>query len=177
MKLSRQSGVAGLRGSCRRQGGLLLVECLVYIGLSALVVGMAFAAFYHVWENAQSIRRVSADIARTLQAGERWREDVRRATGPLILSGGAGAGPKTLTIPQANAEVTYVFTSTNVTRSGGSTASQVQTVSGVKAFRLVEERRRQVSIWRWEIELRSSPKAKLRPLFTFLAVESQGGGR
>ena len=65
--------------------GFSLLECVIYIALFAVVVGLGIASFFHCRDSAESLRRTADDIVVTLKAGERWREDVRRAVAPLQL--------------------------------------------------------------------------------------------
>src|SRR5215470_16859351 len=67
----------------RHRGGYLLVECLVYIAVLAVVMGVAFSAFYRCLSSWRDLARNTDDIARVLKAGEIWRADIRAAAGPL----------------------------------------------------------------------------------------------
>jgi len=64
-----------------RSSGMLFLECLVYIGVFFVLTGLAFEAFYAGWDHHRNLDRNVTDIVRTLRAGERWRADVRAATG------------------------------------------------------------------------------------------------
>src|SRR5580765_2729022 len=75
-----------------RSNGFLLIDCLVYIGLLAVLLGLAFIAFYRVSDYSRHLSQNAADISRALYAGERWRKDVRTATGtPQLVQSGEGA--------------------------------------------------------------------------------------
>jgi len=77
MKLAREINLqrgASWSVTRRREAGVLLVECLIYLSVWSVLLGLSFAAFYRVWDNATRLRRSAADIARVLQAGERWRD-------------------------------------------------------------------------------------------------------
>ncbi len=155
----------------RREAGVLLVECLIYLSVWSVLLGLSFAAFYRVWDNATRLRRSAADIARVLQAGERWREDVRQATGPLQLVSTEQSVEQALHVPQASGEVVYYFTGTNVLRRGAGDMPFVETLGGVKASRLKRDALEPVVAWRWEVELKAGKtKPVVRPLFTFQAV-------
>src|SRR6266571_9332449 len=125
----------------RRQAGFMLEECLVYLAVSSVLLGLAFGAFYRVMENAKGLRRNAADIARALQAGERWREDIHRATGPLRLVGMEGAVEQAFHVPQQTGEVVYFFTGTNVVRRANPDAPWIETLAAVKHSRLVRDPR------------------------------------
>src|SRR5262245_40944303 len=55
------------------RSGMMLIDCLAYIALLALILTMAFAAFYRANDYSRELSRNTADITRALQAGERWR--------------------------------------------------------------------------------------------------------
>ena len=155
----------------RRQAGFMLEECLIYLAVSSVLLGLAFGAFYRVMENAKALRRNAADIARALHAGERWREDIHRATGPLRLVSMDGAVEQAFHVPQQSGEVVYYFTGTNIVRRANPDAPWIETLAAVKHSRLVRDPREQVVAWRWEVELNAGRKKPLvRPLFTFQAV-------
>ena len=151
--------------------GFALVDCLAYIALLAIILTMAFAAFYRAMEHSRDLSRNAADIARALQAGERWRADVRASTRPprfetvgdetqLRLAGGAG-------------EVSYAFRAGGVLRQVLPNTNWVEVLPRAASSRMFEERRRHVGVWRWEVELPGRQKvARVRPMFSFQAVAS-----
>src|SRR5674476_390798 len=63
--------------SVRRQAGILLIECMVYISVFAILTGIGTAAFYFCWDHTRAVIYATDDIASALRAGERWRADVR----------------------------------------------------------------------------------------------------
>ena len=149
----------------------LLEECLIYLVVSSVLLGLAFASFYRVMENAKNLRRNAADITRVLQAGERWRQDVHQAVGPVRLVSPEDATSQALHVPQTSGEVIYFFTGTNMLRSAATGAPWIEVLSGVKRSRLVPDSLDRVVAWRWELELSTGRKKPLvRPLFTFLAA-------
>jgi hypothetical protein len=157
--------------SRQRERGIMLVECLVYISVWSALLVLAFAAFYRVYTNAVSIRRTSADIVRAVNAGERWREDVHRAIGPLRLITTDGTEDQALHIPQQAGEVVYYFTGTNLMRRVNPDTGWMEALAGLKSSRMIHDVRARVSSWRWEVELQPGKrKAAVRPLFTFQAV-------
>jgi len=155
----------------RRQSGFLLGECLIYISVWSILLGLSFAAYYRVLDNTTRLRRSAADIARVLQAGERWREDVRHATGPLKLVGIDGTAEQAFHVPQASGDVVYYFTGTNLLRRAAADAPWLETLARVKTSRMNKDARGRVVAWRWEVELNpGKKKSAVRPLFTFQAV-------
>jgi hypothetical protein len=173
-KPARNSHGNGLRLRTRRfrhHEGILLVECLVYFSIWLVVMGLAFAAFYRCLDYSKALSRNAADIVRVLQAGERWRDDVRGATGPLELF--ELEDDLALHIPQTAGETIYLFMKGGIWRSTGKSAPRMQILSGVRTSRMLKDERERVVTWRWEIELKNAQKAaRVRPLFSFQAVTS-----
>ncbi len=151
------------------QAGYSLLECLIYIAVLAVIMELAFEAYYRVDLHNRHLTRNAADIVRVLQAGERWREDVRSATGGPVP---AGAGTdQELHIPRKNGEVTYAFREGTVWRRSSPAGDWREFLPGVKRSRMVADSREKVAAWRWELELQSTQQVvRLPPLFTFLAA-------
>ena len=159
------------RTSRHHAKGILLIECLVYFSIWLVVMGLAFAAFYRCLDYSKALSRNAADIVRVLQAGERWREDVRRATGPLERF--EFDDDLALHIPQTTGETIYVFVKDGIWRSTGERAPWMKILSGVRSSRMLKDERERVVTWRWEVELKNAQKAaRVRPLFSFRAVTS-----
>jgi len=153
------------------QQGIMLVDCLVYLAIWVVVVGLAFSAFYRCMNYSKNLARTADDIARALKAGERWREDVRAASGPLERVSGQASVEQALHIPQKTGEVIYRFIDGAVLRQSGTNASWIPALTGVKSSRMEKDERQRVVSWRWEVELKNKQKvARVRPLFTFQAV-------
>jgi Tfp pilus assembly protein PilE len=153
----------------RRPRGVCLIECLVYISVLFVILAVAGAAYARVLDHTRQMRRVAADIARALEAGERWRADLRAATAsPRLVAEGQ---VQALHLPRPDAEVVYFFDGSNVVRRAGADASWQTFLPRVKASRFVAESREHVHTWRWEVELQSGPRpARTPPLFSFTAV-------
>ena len=154
----------------RRAQAFTLIEVLVYMSMLAVLMGLGYAALYRSMDASTGLRRNASDITQALNAGERWREDVRAATQPLRVEQISDA-ESLLHIPQANTEVTYRFASNNVSRRVGS-AEWSPALEHVDHSGFISDARQKVTAWKWEIELQSYHKSltSLPPLFTFLAV-------
>jgi len=174
----RRSRRVGLRTSHFALGtpeGFLLIDCLVYIALLLLLLNLAFMAFYRTLDTSKRLNRDAADIARALQAGERWRADVRSATAQPRLE--ETGGERLFHLPRANGEVLYTFREGVVLRQDttGTNATWEPVLVDVKSSRLLAEPRQRVRGWRWELQLTSVNKTqRMRPLFTFQAVAGPG---
>ena len=64
----------------RTQAGYLLIECLVYMSVLVVVLGLGLGAFYVCWDYSKALHYATDDITAALHAGERWRADIRSAT-------------------------------------------------------------------------------------------------
>jgi hypothetical protein len=172
---ARNSHGNGLRLSTQtfrhHEKGILLFECLVYFSIWLLVMGLAFAAFYRCVDYSKALSRNAADIVHVLQAGERWRDDVREATGPLERFD--LEDNMALHIPHTTGETIYLFMKDGIWRSTDESAPWMKILSGVRTSRVLKDERGRVVTWRWEVELKNVRKAaRFRPLFSFQAVTS-----
>ena len=59
----------------RPAAGIMLVECMVYVALFAVVTGLAFAAYYRSEQTARSLHRNATDILRVVKTGEIEADD------------------------------------------------------------------------------------------------------
>jgi hypothetical protein len=149
-----------------------MVEMLVYIGVLAVVLGLAYAALYRCMNNSVVLRYNAEDITRALDAGERWRADIRAAGTNLQLE--ASSDEQILQLPGSRQNVAYRFSGDTLFRRVGS-GPWVSILGRVKHSSMEPDVRRNVTAWRWELELEPRSKAtikpgRVRPLFTFLAV-------
>ena len=150
----------------------MLVECLVYLSCLFAVLGVAMTVFYQVLDFSRGLRRNAEDITRVLKAGERWRADVRAATDRLRVE--EGLAGRALHIPQRDGRVSYLFVTNAVVRCTEKSGRCEMILLAAKECRFLPESRRQVTAWRWEVELPSRLKAvRVHPLFTFTAVSAR----
>lgn len=157
------------RGGTRGRRGASLLECLVYIGVLFVVLAVAGAAYVRVLDHTRDMRRVAADVARALAAGERWRADVRAATAPPWLA--ATGEVCALHLPGVGGEVVYFFDGSNVLRRVAPDSAWEPCLPRVKATTFVADARSRVTAWRWEVELQPGRgPARVSPRFSFSAV-------
>lgn len=153
----------------RRQAGILLVECLVYIAVFGILVGGGMAAFYFCWDHTRAVIFATDDISAALRAGEHWRADVRGATGEI--SSQTTATGEVVRIPESGQAIIYRFESGTVRREGPAANSSQLLLPKVKTSQMQPETRGAVNAWRWEVELTPRRKEARLPLrFTFEAV-------
>jgi len=147
----------------------MLIECLVYIGLVFAILGVGYAALYRCINDSIALRRNADDITRSLLAGERWRADLRSASGPARLETSLSA-EQLLVIPARPGDISYRFSNQGVFRRVADRPWS-QMLPEVQSATVESEARGNVSVWRWELELRTKGKAgRIKPLFTFIGV-------
>jgi type II secretory pathway component PulJ len=150
---------------------MFLLECLVYIALLAVVMDLAYAAYYRCAENSQHLNQNVDDVVRALQAGEHWRDDIRAARA-------INESENALQLVQSNATVDYVFEGNALWRRAKAGDPLLRFLPGVKSSRMEKDARREVTAWRWQVELltRGAP-GRFRPFFAFEAVPSAAQSR
>ncbi len=153
----------------RNQAGMLLIECLVYIVVFAILLGLGTAAFYFCWDHSRALIYATDDIESALHAGERWRADVRGATGKITVES-MNQG-QVVQIPEGGSEIIYRFADGELRRQAGPSKPAALLLPKVKNSRMQEDLHGTVTAWRWELEM--SPRreeTQLPLLFTFEAV-------
>jgi hypothetical protein len=155
-----------------RLAGIMLLECVVYIAVFAILLGGATTVFYFCWDHTQAVIYATDDIASALRAGERWRADVRGATG--IISTEETATGEVVKIPEGEKEIIYRFDSGEVRRQMSSSKFSELLLPKVKASQMKPDARGEVRSWRWELKLAQRRKeANLPLLFTFEAAQTK----
>ena len=155
----------------RRQRGIMLVECLIYLAITALLVGLGMALFIRCLNAASDLSRNADEIARTVSVGERWRADLRQATAAPQLSAAHAAE---LVIPQAGGPVTYLVADDAIWRRAAGEATWTRLLERVAHAEWNAEARGPVTAWHFDLELKSRKRgARLRPLFSFVGVAGE----
>jgi len=153
----------------RVPAGYLLMECLVYIALFAIIVGLGLATFFLCWDNSKALLYATDDIAAASHAGECWRADVRAATGEISVE--TTTAGELLRIPRGTNTVLYLFKAGEIRRQLEASDFSELLLPAVKASQMVMSQRGPVSAWRWELELQLRRKETHLPLlFTFEAA-------
>jgi hypothetical protein len=154
----------------RRCAGILLVECLVYIAVFAILVGGGTVVFYFFWDHSKALIYATNDIEAALRAGEGWRADVRAATGKI--SAETTAAGEVVRIPETGREIIYRFESGELRREIPAINDSRLLLPKVKTSRMETDVRGDVNGWRWELELVQRRKEMSLPLrFAFEAVQ------
>jgi hypothetical protein len=137
---------------------------MVYLSLLTVIFGLAYAAYWRCLDNSKRLQLNAAEILQAVEAGERWRDDVR-------LSQSASVQGDLLTLVQPGDTVEYRFDNQSILRHSARSNQTVCLLRNVKFSGISPDLRREVHAWKWELEMQSAKKPPfLRPLFTFEAV-------
>lgn len=154
----------------RSQAGLTLIECMVYLAVFVILAGIASGSFYVCWDGYRALISTTDDVTAALRAGERWRADVRGASGTIRVE--TTSSGQVVTIPEDGKEIIYSFDSKGLRRQAGPGGFSLVVLSKVKSSEMKCETRGSVRAWQWELELPERRKGPHLPLlFTFEAAQ------
>lgn len=152
--------------------GFTLIECLAYIAVLGVLMSVGSYTVSKAWDQSRLLNRNAQDISQTLRTGERWRADIRAATGLVVVA--SSATNELVRMAARTGPVEYQFAAGEIRRRAGTNAPWVTVLSRVQTSAMQRIQRAGVSGWRWELELAPLEKhARLRPLFTFTAVPGE----
>jgi hypothetical protein len=155
----------------RHETGILLMECIVYLAVFAILLGVGTASFYYCWDHTRAVIQATDDITAALRAGERWRADVRGATGKISIE--TMPTGEVVRIPETAGEIVYRFEIGQLYREISTTKNSQLLLPKVKTSQMETESRGGVTAWRWELELKERRKETHLPLqFTFEAAQA-----
>lgn len=172
--LNKKADVGARRGvwmpaARHAERGILLIECLIYLGVVLVVIGAALAAFYNALDHSKRLRSNAEDMTRALRVGEQWRADVRSAAGAIRVE--RGQGGIAFCIPSGDQEVAYIFSTNQIVRIKSKDGLSEPLLTGIKRCAFHQDNWGTVTAWRWELEFASVMKAvRETPAFTFIAV-------
>lgn len=151
---------------------MFLIECLVYIAVLTILMAVAVGVFYVCWNGFEALISTSDDVGAALRAGERWRADVRCASGTISVENTASG--QVVNIPEDGKEVVYSFDSSEIRRQIGPNGSSQVFSMKVKSSEMKSDVRGGVRAWQWELELPERPRGPHVPvLFTFEAAQKE----
>lgn len=154
----------------RSRSGISLIECLVYVAVLTILTGVALGTFYVCWDGFRGTILTSDDVSAALRAGERWRADVRGASGTISVE--KTASGQILKIPESGKQVVYSFDSGALRRGAGAHGPFQLVFAKVKSSEMKSDIRDGVRAWQWELELPERSKGPHVPmLFTFEAAQ------
>jgi len=152
------------------EAGITLVECIVYIAVFLILSSVATGAFYLSWDHSKALISATDDINAALQAGERWRADVRAASGTIRVE--KTPSGQVVSIPEGEKEIVYRFSSGDVRRRVGTGGFSALLLPRVVSSEMTLDRRGDVRAWRWELQVAQRRRETHLPLlFTFEAAQ------
>lgn len=149
--------------------GITLIECLVYIAVFSILLGLGTAALFLCWDQTKAVAYATNDIESALRAGEHWRADVRAATGTITVE--SAPSGQVVTIPEGGKEISYRLSAGELWRQTSLQSVSQLLLSKVNSSQMQADPRGQVVAWRWELQLGERRRETHLPLvFTFEAV-------
>lgn len=160
------------QNSRQARGGLMLMECLVYLSVWFVIVSVGFGLFYQAYSKSKQLSRNARDIVQTLQTGERWRAEVRAtALPPRWVTRAEGEEDLDFVLGGEDSWIAYRATGSNILRRTAVDPRWQEVLRGVASSAMVREERAGVVSWRWELEIKPYVlKSQVRPRFSFQAV-------
>ena len=154
----------------RSRAGIMLVECMVYLAVFLILAGVASGSFYVCWDGFRALISTTDDVSAALRAGERWRADVRDASGNITVE--TTSSGQVVKIPENGNEIIYSFDSKGLRRQMGPGGFSRLVLPKVKSSEMKCETRGAVRAWQWELELPERRKGPHLPMFfTFEAAQ------
>jgi hypothetical protein len=156
----------------RRTAGILLTECLVYLAVFSILLGIGTAAFYFCWDHTRAVIFTANEVETALRAGEHWRADVRAATGKISVA--TTTDGATMTIPAGRKKIIYRFAAGELRREISPQNLSQAVLAKVKSSEMKAAGHDGVTAWQWELELTPRREEGHFPLlFTFEAAQSK----
>lgn len=151
----------------------MLVECMVYIALVMIILGLGLNLFLKLLSFHRDLERNSHDIARSTKAGEIWRDDIRSASAAIQIEN--SADELRLTIPMGDESIEYRYRDGVLWRQATEERpSQSPFLKNLVSCEFVHESRPHAETWTWEVQLKTKKKVvHIEPRFSFLAVPTQ----
>jgi len=158
--------------AARCRAGVMLIECLVYIAVFAILLGIGTAAFFFCWDHTRATISTADEIETALRAGENWRADVRAATGRISVE--ATPASELVKIPTGENEIIYRLAAGELWRENPAQNRSRLLFTKVKTSEMNAAARDGVTAWCWELELiPPRPERHFPLLFTFEAAQAR----
>ncbi len=152
------------------KAGITLVECMCYIAVFLILSAVAMGTFYLSWDHSKALISATDDISAALRAGERWRADVRAASGTIQIE--KTSSGEVVIIPEGGKEIVYRLNAGEMRRQAGSDGFSALLLPRVVSSEMIPDTRGGVQAWRWELEVAQRRRETHLPLmFTFEAAQ------
>ncbi len=152
----------------RSEAGVSLIECLVYIGLFAVLLNCATRFFTVVYQHNKAVAKAAGYTSAALDAARYWRRDIANAKGePELIR---GEHFDIIRIDQANGgQVSYRVNGTRLERHNSK--EWVPIIRRVASSIMLPDQREHVRAWRWELAMETKSLFLGDPVrFSFTAV-------
>ena len=152
----------------RSEAGVSLIECLVYIGLFAVLLLCGSRFFTVVYHHNKAVAKAASYTNAALDAARHWRRDIANAKGePELIRGDHF---DVIRIDQANGEqVSYRVNGTRLERNDGT--EWIPIIRRVASSIMLPDQRQHVRAWRWELAMETKSRFLGDPVrFSFTAV-------
>ena len=158
--------------------GYALMELMIYLGVVGALLSVGYLAVDRCIDRSAALYRNANDITSALHTGEVWRSDIRSSASISTESNPSG---QTLHLRTSRGDILYRFETNALSRRVASN-SWACLLPHVKGSTMTEDRRNNITAWKWELELLpyrkdSSNTNRIVPLFTFLAVPQQASAK
>ena len=154
--------------STRSEAGVSLIECLVYIGLFAVLLTCATRFFSVVYHHNKAAASAASYTIAALDAAKHWRRDIANAKGePKLIRGDRF---DVIRIDQANGEqISYRVNGTRLERNKGD--EWIPIIRRLASSIMLPDQREHVRAWRWELAMETKSRFLGDPVrFSFTAV-------
>ena len=152
----------------RSKAGVLLIECLVYMGLFGVLLICATRFFSVVYDHNKAAASAASYTIAALDAAKHWRRDIANAKGePKLIRDDHF---DVIRIDQANGEqVSYRVNGTRLERHNSK--EWVPIIRRVASSIMLPDQREHVRAWRWELAMETKSRFLGDPVrFSFTAV-------
>ena len=152
----------------RSKAGVLLIECLVYMGLFGVLLICATRFFSVVYDHNKAAASAASYTIAALDAAKHWRRDIANAKGePELIRGDRF---DVIRIDQANGgRVSYRVNGTRLERNNGD--EWIPIIRRVVSSIMLPDQREHVRAWRWELAMETKSRFLGDPVrFSFTAV-------
>ena len=154
--------------STRSKAGVSLIECLVYIGLFAVLLTCATRFFSVVYDHNKAAASAASYTIAALDAAKQWRRDIANAIGePKLIRDDHF---DVIQIDQATGEqVRYRVNGNRLERHNSK--EWVPIIRRVASSIMLPDQREHVRAWRWELAMETKSRFLGNPVrFSFTAV-------
>ena len=152
----------------RSEAGVSLIECMVYIGLFAVLLLCGSRFFTVVYQHNKAVAKAAGYTSAALDAARHWRRDIANAKGePKLIRGDHF---DVIRIDQANGErASYRVNGTRLERHNSK--EWVPIIRRVASSIMLPDQREHVRAWRWELAMETKSRFLGDPVrFSFAAV-------